>query len=396
VLKAYKYQIFPNNEQKTLIVKHFGCCRYVYNMGLAQKIEAYQTEKKSISRFDIQKQLPILKRTDGTEWLAEVQAQSLQASLEHLDKAYTRFFREKKGFPKFKSKHKKQSYQYPQGVKVNFETNKIFLPKIKEVDICLSRTFEGQIKTVTVSQSPTKKYYVSILVDNALALPPKPQLNESRAVGIDLGVKHFATLSDGTKIDNPKFLKNNLDRLRMLQRKASKKVKGSNNRKKANFKIAKQHEKITNLRNNFLHQITAKLIKDNQFDTFCIEDLNIAGMVKNHHLAQSISDASWGKFVEFLTYKSEWYGRNILTIGRFEPSSRLCRCGQLNKDLTLSDRVWTCKSCNTTHDRDILAANNIRHFAFNKQNTIPVGRPGINACRDEGLLSSMKQETTER
>ena len=396
MIKAYKYQLYPTNEQVTLIEKHFGCCRWVYNYALDMKIKAYQVDGKSISRFDIQRNLPILKKEVATEWLSEVQAQALQASLEHLDKAYTKFFRDKKGFPKFKSKHHKQSYQYPQGVKTFFDTSKIFLPKLGRVDICYSRTFEGKIKTCTVSRSATRKYYVSILVDDGKELPLKAPLNMDRAVGIDLGLKDFAILSNGDKFDNPRFLKKSLKKLALHQRRASKKVKGSNNRKKANYKVAKIHERVTNLRRNYLHQATTKIIKENQFDTYCVENLNVAGMMKNRKLARSIADVSWSEFIRMLTYKAEWNGKNILTIGRFEPSSKTCTCGEVNKNLTLKDRFWTCASCNTTHDRDILAANNIKKFAFHPNNKIGDGSLRINVCGVASLEAAVKQKPTSK
>lgn len=394
LFKAFKYQIFPTKEQIVLIEKHFGCCRFIYNWGLERKISLYQTEKKNIGWAALQSEMVnVIKKQSETAWLTEVYSQSLQSSLTNLDMAFTRFFREKNGFPKFKSKHKKQSYQYPQGVKVNFKEGLIFLPKLKQVRICFSRTFEGMVKTTTVSRSATGKYYVSILVDNRKDLPEKKPINIETAVGIDLGIKDFAVLSTGEKFDNPKFLKKRIERLKFQQRRASRKVKGSNNRKKSNQKIAKIHERITNLRRNNLHQISTKLIKENQFDTYCIENLNVAGMLKNHNLAQAISDVSWNEFTTMLKYKAEWSGKNVITIGRFEPSSKLCSCGILNNALTLKDRTWTCENCGVTHDRDILAANNIKRMAFHPKNKIGDGTPRINACGDEAIVSSKKQES---
>jgi len=389
--KAFKYRLYPNKEQEELINKHIGSCRWVYNYGLNKKITSYQETKKGISRFDIQKELPTLKKTEGTEWLKEVNSLSLQSSLENLDSAFTKFFRDKKGFPKFKSKHNgNQSFSVVQNTKINFETNKLTLPKFKDPIKCIfSRTFEGTIKTSTISKTPTGKYFISILVDVPQSIPTSLPIDESQAIGIDLGIKTFATLSDGEQIYNPKYLKKSLKRMKKLQRKASRKVKGSNNRKKANKKVALLHEKIANQRKDFLHKVTTQLVRD--YDTICLETLKPSNMIKNHKLAQAISDVSWSAFNGYLDYKASWYGKNVLRIGQFEPSSKMCSCGTINKDLKLSDRIWTCKSCNTTHDRDLLAANNIKRFAFVKNKTTD-GTSGCQACGDEGLPLSVKQE----
>jgi len=377
MLKAYKYCINPTDEQKTLINKHLGSCRWLYNYALNKKITAYQKTQTNISRFALQAELPLLKKNSDTEWLSEINSQSLQAELRNLDMAYTRFFRLKKGFPQFKSKHNnRQSFQIPQRTQIDWENENIILPNIKAVPIILSRKFKGTIKTVTISRTPTGKYFASILVDTALVLPKKPKLNADTTIGIDLGIKDFAILSNGEKIANPKYLKNDLIRLKCLQRRLSRKVKGSNNWNKARLVVSKQHENITNKRIDFLHKFTYKLTHENQVDTICIENLAVNNMLKNHCLAQSISDVSWYKFKELLTYKCDWYGKNLITIGRFEPSSKLCTCGYLNKELKLSDRTWTCPNCNTTHDRDLLAANNIKTMGLHPKNYSGTGCSG--------------------
>jgi putative transposase len=385
--RAYKYQIFPTAEQKTVLDKNMGCARWVYNYGLNLKIETYQRDGKSISRFDIQSKLPILKKSEETIWLADAYAQSLQASLERLDKAFTRFFKEKKGFPRFKSKKDtKQSYSIPTGVSVNWDNGTIKIPKAKDVDICLSLRFTGTIKTSTVSSTPTGKYYISILVDAGLELPTKPVPNINEAIGIDLGIKDFATLSDGTKVANPKHYRKKMKKLAMLQRRHSRKVKGSSNRNKQRIKVAKHHERVANLRKDFLHKLSTKLVRENQ--TICMEDLSVRNMVKNRKLSLSISDAGWGMFKKMVAYKCDRYGKNLITIGRFEPSSKMCSCGVVNKELKLKDRVWTCSSCNTTHDRDVLAAQNIVRFAFHPKNKIAEGTPQINAFGDGAIVPS--------
>lgn len=389
--KSFKYRIYPNKKQEEIINKHFGSCRWIYNYGLDKKIKSYQQTGKGLPRFDIQKELPELKKKEETIWLKEIYSQSLQSSLENLDKAFTRFFKEKKGFPKFKTKKdNRQSYQIPQNTKIDFEKNKIYLPKLREgIKTKISREFNGIIKTSTVSKTPSGKYFISILVELQEELPKKKSIDEKQAIGIDLGIKTFATLSNGIEIENPKHLKKSLKKLKKLQRKVSKKVKGSNNRKKSVKKLAILHEKVVNKRNDFLHKTSHYLT--NNFDTICLETLKSGNMMKNHKLAQALSDISIAKFNEFINYKSEWYGCNVLRIGQFEPSSKMCSCGEINHELKLSDRDWTCKSCGTTHQRDILAANNIKKFAFLKNNT--VGTTEIYACGDMNEVTCSAQET---
>jgi putative transposase len=390
ILKAYKYRLYPTEEQKVLLAKHFGCSRWIYNYALDKKVKAYQTTKESLSRFTIQKDIPKLKQLEETNWLKEVNSQSLQASLENLDKAFTRFFRDKKGFPNFKSKHdNKQSFSVPQNGNVDFETNTISLPKFKKPIKCkLHRIFEGNSKTVTISKTPAGKYFVSVLVEVNEELPKLKSIDENKAVGIDLGIKTFAVLSNGEEIQNPKHLRSTLKQLKKQQRRVSKKVKGSNNRKKAVKKLAILHEKVSNKRNDFLHQTSHYLVSN--YDTLCLETLKPSNMIKNHKLAQALSDIAIGKFNELIDYKAEWKGTNVLRIGQFEPSSKMCTCGVINKELKLSDREWVCQSCGEIHDRDLLAANNIKRFAFVKNNT--AGIVEFQACGDEGLPLSMKQE----
>jgi putative transposase len=370
-LIAYKYRIYPTREQQVLLGKHFGCVRWVYNYALSKKIEYYVKEKRTLSRFEIQKEIVGLKKKEETKWLSEVNSQSLQASLVNLDMAYTRFFRKKRGFPKFKSKKNKQNTQFPQGTKVDFNNDKLYVMKFREGIRCkFHRTFAGIIKTTTISKTKTDKYYVFILVEENVIEIKQQKLNIKKAIGIDLGIKSFLVTSNGDKIDNPKCLKQSLWKLRAEQRKLSRKTKGSNNRNKQRLKLARTYEKVTNQRNDFLHKITRQLVNDNQITTYCLETLNVSGMIKNHCLAQAISDVGWGIFVTYLTYKANWVGKNILRIGRFDPSSKTCNiCGLVNQNLTLADREWICK-CGTKHDRDFLAACNIRDFAFDKQNLI--------------------------
>ena len=370
MLKAYKYKLEPTTEQKVLIEKHIGSCRYIYNWALSLKVKSYEETGKSLSQFDINKRITSLKVEN--KWLGEVNSQSLQGMTRNLESAFTRFFREKKGFPNYKSKKNPvQSFPVPQHYSVDFENNTVKLPKIGVVKAELHRKFEGELKTATISKSCTGKYYISILVDNRKELPAKQPFTEVTTIGVDVGIKDFAVLSTGEKIENPKYLKSSLKRLKVLQKRVSRKQKGSKNREKAKQRLAVLHDKITNQRNDFQNKLSFRLVSENQ--AIALETLNVKGMIKNHHLAQAISDSAWSSFVIKLEYKAEWFGKTILRIGQFEPSSKVCNvCGYHKSDLTLKDREWTCPDCKTKHDRDINAAINIKKFALINQNLIGV------------------------
>ena len=330
-----------------------------------------------MSYFNLAKELTVLKQNKQYSWLYEVANSSLQQSLRHLDNAFTKFFREKKGFPKFKSKkNNKQTYTLPIGVKIDFDTQRIYLPKFKKtIKVKIDRKFCGKIKTCTIKKTPTNKYFISVLVETTDTIPKKPKIEEKTAIGIDLGIKDFAILSTGEKIENQKNLAKLMPKLKVLQKRASRKQKGSNNRKKANLRLALLHEKVTNRRNDFLHKLSHRLTHDNQVNTLCLETLNVQGMIKNHRLAQAISDVSWSKFNDYLDYKTEWYGKNLIRIGQFEPSSKVCSvCGNINNELKLSDREWSCKNCHTHHDRDVNASKNILKFALQQQNLVYTGQ----------------------
>ncbi len=298
-------------------------------------------------------------------WLYDVDSQALQASIKKLDSTFKTFFRGG-GFPKFKSKYGRNSFQCPNNTRrIDWGNSTLTIPKIKDIPIVLSRKFKGEIKTVTISKAPTGKFYASILVDNKVELPKKREIEPQSTIGIDLGLKHFAILSDGTKFDNPRFLQQSLERLKVLQRRASRKKKGSSNRKKANKKVALQYEKVANQRKDFLQKTTTKLVCENQATTFCVETLSVKNMVKNHKLARAISDVSWSEFIRMLEYKCLWSGKNLIKIGRFEPSSKTCNeCKTVNENLELIDREWSCASCFATHDRDVNAAKNIKFMGL--------------------------------
>lgn len=369
MLKTYEYRLYPTKEQGVTLAKHFGCTRFVYNKALALKSELYEKEGRTISKFELSKEITNWKNTEEFSWLKEVQAQALQQAMTDLDSAFIKFFREKKGYPKFKSKHcNRKAYRSPQGNKINFETKRVFLPKVGWVKTKIDREFEGLIKSCTVKQVSSGKYFVSVLFEDGTENKPLQEINPDTTIGIDLGLKDFCVLSTGEKVANPHCLSKNLKKLKVLQHRMSKKTKGSNNRNKARLKVARQFEKISNIRKDFLQKLSTRLTNENQVSAICLETLNISGMMKNHKLAQAIGDVSWHSFVQMLVYKAERKGINILRIGQFEPSSKMCTCGYINNELTLKDREWTCPNCGTHHDRDILAANNIKRISLSDLN----------------------------
>ena len=366
MFKSYKYRIFPDDEQKNILANIFGQVRFVYNLGLETKITAYAGNKKNVNCFELNKQITELK--EELLWLKDSPAQALQMSMRNLDNAYHAFFRGQ-GFPKFKNKHGKQSFQLPQGVSLSEDHKLIHIPKVKWIGIDLHREFKGSIKTVTVSRTTTGKYFVSLLVDTHIEKPNKKPISEKTSVGLDLGIKDFVITSDGMKFENKDFLKSELRKLRIEQRSLSRKVKGSNHYNKQKLVVSLIHEHIRNQRQDYLHKISKYLI-DN-YDTICLEDLSVSNMVKNHNLARAISDMGWRSFRNILEYKADWYGKNISVIGKFDPSSKTCStCGNINKELTLCDRTWICTKCGTQHDRDINAAINIKNFGLRNKPSV--------------------------
>ena len=356
--KAFKFRIYPNKTQQVLLQKTFGCTRYIYNHFLAKRIELYKQDKSSMSYNQCSKELTVLKQE--LTWLKEPNKDALQKSLMDLDVAYKNFFaRPEAGFPKFKSKHDRhKSYRtsYTNG-NIKFLVKKIQLPKLGKVKIKDKRThLEGRILNATVSREPDGKYYVSICCTD---VPMVALETVNHNVGIDLGLKEFAIASDGTKYANPKYLAKYLKRLKFLQKSLSRKTKGSSNRNKARIKVARLYAKITNQRRDFLQKLSTELIRNN--DMICLEDLQVKNMVKNHKLAQAISDVSWSEFVRMLSYKAEWYGRKIVKIDKFFPSSQICNCcGHKHTETKdLSVRKWACPQCGAVHDRDVNAAINI-------------------------------------
>jgi len=353
MLKSYKYKLKPNEEQEVLLNKHFGSIRFIYNHFLNERNVEYENNKKSLNYYDNANDLTKLKKSEEYSWLNEINSQSLQYSLKYLDGAYNNFFKFKKGFPRFKSKKSKNSFSVPQSVKLI--NGKLIIPKFKEpIDLILSRSFSGIIKSCTISKTPTKEYFVSILVETEHTKLEKT----GKSIGIDLGLKDFVITSEGFKYKNNRYTKTYERKLKEHQQHLSRKTKGSNRYYKQKLKVANIYKKITNSRLDNLHKVSTELIK--KYDVIVLEDLNIKGMIKNHKLSKHISDASWSKFIELLTYKAEWNDKEIVKIDRFFPSSKTCNCcGYINQNLKLDIREWTCPSCKIKLDRDLNASINI-------------------------------------
>lgn len=355
IKRAYKYRIYPNTEQQERLAYQFGASRFTYNYFLRQRIDHYASTGEGLTYHATALMLTELKRQIEFEWLDEAHSQILQQALRDLDTAYSNFFNKHAQFPVFKKKHGKQSCRFPQGFKLNGK--RLYVPKVGWIKITLHRSLEGKMKNLTISKTKSGKYFASIQVEQEIDDPTY----EGGQIGLDLGLKDFAVTSDGERFPNPKHLRKSEKKLTRLQRKLSRTEKGSNGREKTRLKVARQHEKVTNQRLDFTHKLSRKLVGENQI--MVIEDLNIKGMVQNHHLARSISDAGWSEFVRQLTYKGEWYGCEIHKIDRFFPSSKRCyHCGFIHQDLKLSEREWLCPECSTVLDRDINAAQNMLNW----------------------------------
>jgi len=396
-LKAYKYRIYPTDAQVVFFAKTFGCCRFVWNKMLDKKLQAYKKKERipQDTPAKYKDEFPFLKEVDSLA-LCNVQLQ--------LEKAFKDHFRNRKQFklPKFKKKRDKQSYttnNVHNSIRVDFEKGMLYLPKLREgVKIELHRRFDGKIKSVTVSKTSDGKYFASILVETEnrrnKVVEPK-----SKACGVDLGLEHFVTVTNdfgNHKVEHPKYLLKAEERLRRLQRVLSRKQKGSKNSEKARLRLARQHAYITNARNDFLHKLSKAIIDENQ--VVVVEDINVKGLLKTR-LAKSISDSGWSKFLTYLKYKAEWYGRTFIQVDRFFPSSKLChRCGYKNDDLALHDRTWCCPGCGENHDRDVNASINLYLVGLGRPEVTPVeqalvddrspyGLPKKPSCDETGSLT---------
>lgn len=357
--RAFRYRFYPTPSQEVLLRKTMGCCRFVYNHFLALRIKEWTANQKSVSYTETSALLTSLKKEEETKWLSEVSSVSLQQSLQNLQEAYNNFFKglkkkQRVGFPRFKKKSNRNSIRLTKGA-FKYRNNQIFMPKSKiPLNIRWSRQLPSEdISSITISLTPSGKWFISILVEdtNDYTLPLC-----DKVLGIDLGIETFATLSTGEKVKMPD-LKPEYGKLKKLQKKHSRK-RGKSNKEKARIRVARQYERISNIREDFHHKLSTRVISENQ--VIVLEDLNVSGMVRNRKLARAISQQGWSQFISFLKYKASMYGREILQVDRFYPSSKTCSsCGTIQSSLPLNIREWTCDACGTTHDRDINAARNL-------------------------------------
>ncbi len=354
--KAYKYRIYPTHEQESMLARTFGCCRFVYNWALRERTDAYFQRGERLSYEGTAERLTALKQQADQAWLGEVSSVPLQQALRHLDTAFRNFFEGRAEYPTFHKKHGEQAATYA-STAFKWDGKSLVLAKMTDpLDIRWSRRLPEGCKptTVTVSKDTAGRYFVSLLVEEDVE--PLPAVE--RRVGLDLGLKSMVITSDGHTYGNPQFFAKDEKKLARAQRRLSKKHKGSKNRAKARRKVARIHVRIADRRRDYQHQLSTKLIRENQ--TICVESLQVKNMVKNHQLAKAISDVGWGEFVRQLAYKAQWYGRQLVKIDKFYPSSKRCfDCGHLLETLSLDVRQWTCPACGVVHDRDVNAARNI-------------------------------------
>lgn len=392
MLKSYRYRLYPDKDQKEVMAKTFGCCRFVYNWGLSERKKAYMEGKKSLSTYSLIKRLPELK--EQYPFLREVNAQALQSALRNLDNAFGMFFKKESGFPKFKTKKSPQKFQNPQDSRVDFVNSTISVLKLQRIPAVLHRQFTGVIKTVTIHKTPSGKYFASVLVEDGIQEPVLTPPHPDTTIGIDLGLHTLAVSSDARFFPGVDIEKKQ-ERLKLLQRRMEKKKKGSNNRNKARLKVARIHERIANIRRDNIHKIIHALTHENQVRTICVETLNIKGMKKVKHLANSLNNASFGLFQYILEYKCRWNGIRFIKIPSYIPTSKRCgKCGYINKKLTLDHRYWQCPECGELHDRDLNAACNIKEFGLK---TLPSERGDVKtvetATMDEQPIMALKSRT---
>lgn len=410
----------PTEEQMASLSKFFGCARFVYNYALSERIDAYQREKKNPSFFDMCNSLRDLKKQEDYAWLNEAPAKTLCYSLLNLNTAFVRFFNKKACFPRFKSrKHRVDAFKLaPNAAKYDFDAFKVRVQKIGWIKLCQDRTFDlsaVKVYSTKISRDACGTYWCTVSIDDGSLPEPKAKVRKETAVGVDVGLSEFATLSNGEKIQNMRFFEREAKRIATAQRCLARKRHGSKDEAPSNryvryrTKLARIHRRVEDRRTDFLQKLSTDLVK--RFDTICIEDLNIKGMMQNHHLAGAIGSASWSEFVRMICYKSDWYGVNLLRAGRFEPTSQLCSvCGHHNSNAKdLSVREWTCPICGTVHDRDVNAAVNIMNSAINKyfnkqspevtgttdadgvdsENNAGMSSPGCNYASDEASMQNV-------
>ena len=354
-IARYHYRFYPTPSQADTLARTFGCVRVAFNWAHRLTLDALEAEEKTPSMGELSVALSVLKKTEDFAWLAEVSSVPLQQALRHLKGAWGRCFAKRARRPRFKSRRTSQSAEYTRSA-FKMKDGQVWLAKMDApLDVRWSRDLPSEPTSCTVTLDRAGRYHISFVVEVQTATLPRVD----RAVGIDLGLTHFVTTSEGEKVDNPRFLQRDLDRLAKAQRQLAKKQKGSKNRQKAARKVARLHAKVANKRRDFLHKLSARLIRENQ--ALGLEDLSVRGMVRHRRLSRSISDVGWGAFRQMLEYKAQWYGREVIVVDRFHPSSKLCSdCGHLLDALPLDVRSWTCPGCGVVHDRDVNAARNVK------------------------------------
>ena len=370
-MKAIKVKIYPKQNQATLLEKHFGCCRYIYNWGLNKKISHYQQFDQSLSKFNLMKELTQLKKEDETIWLKEVNAQALQQSLVDLDSAFSHFFRKNNQFPKFKSrKNPKQSYRVPQAFQVEIDKHYIKIPRLGWIKFKdeFNVPENAEFRNITISRK-NSKYYAAISYKTPDPVPKKTKPTLDKTLGIDLGITDLAIRSDGVKTPNPKHLKQSEQQLKEAQQKLSSQEKGSKGYERTKIKLSNIHEKVANTRKDFLHKLTTSIVENQDYTSIAIEDLAVKQMEQSNYspMSKAIGDAGWRMFRQMLEYKCQDRGKNLLVIGRFDPSSKTCStCGNVYHELSRREKSWICEKCSASHDRDVNAAINIKTFGFRK------------------------------
>lgn len=389
IYKTYKYRMYPNKEQEQVLARYFGSVRFVYNHFLAERKKQYDENGKSDNYYAQAKTLTLLKKQEDFAWLKEINSQTLQFSLRCLETAYTNFFSGRAKFPRFKAKKSGGSFTIPQHCSI--ENGKIFIPKFKQgIKIKEHRAFQGNVRNMTISATLSGKYYVSILSE----VEHEPSRKANKRVGIDLGIKDFIVTSDGVRYSSNKFIKHYAKKLTKAQKCLSKKHNGSGEWHRMRLKVARIHEKVHNCRIDKLHKISTDLVR--KYDVICCEDLNVKGMQRNHRLAQSIADASWGTFLNLLSYKCERDDKQLVKVGRFYPSSKTCRhCGYVKEDLSLKDRNWKCPHCGQMIDRDLNASINILNEGIKSISAGTVDYTEGADVRPTRRQSAMKSEAHE-